>query len=171
MANLKPNRLDNAMKTIEGIGNALLLEPEEAAGIGLFNPLFVERGGQVDEWSPLGAPSPCMLGGTGLAVIGYNRMNFLLCVRRERLSEVERLRKVLYEFLVSHGYVEAFLRWESGLLSGGTDGCPLRIEGDVAASGGAGCDFDDVVCIDGDRRTAGGGEVDELGHADSVAEV
>lgn len=133
------------MKTIEGIKNALLLTPEEAAGIGVLDPLLVKRGEQVESWRYLFNATPYMVGGTDLVVIGENNKKFLFFVKRECLPEVERLRKELYEFLESHGYEEAFLRWESWFLSGG-----------------AGCDFDDVVCIDGDRRTAGGVEVGEI---------
>lgn len=159
------------MKTTETIpSNCVLLSPQEAAGVSVFDSLLIKRDSQVNVWRPLLATGSRMVAGTGLAAIGCDNRNFLLCVKRERLPEVERLRKELYEFLVSHGYVEAFLRWESGLLSGGTDGCPLCIEGDAAASGSTGCGFDDVVRIDGDRRTARDGEVDEFSHAGSIAD-
>lgn len=101
------------MKTIDGIKNALLLTPDEAAGVGLFDPLFVDIGSQVDVWRTLGMTSPCMVGGTDLAAIGQNQSGFLLCVRREHLPEVGRLRKELDEWRERYGYADAFLLWEA----------------------------------------------------------
>ncbi len=93
--------------------NCVLLTPEEAAGIGVLDPLLIKRGEQVELWSYLFNASPYMVGRTDLAVIGENNKKFLLCVRREDLPEVEWLRKQLAAFLEKHGYSEAFLRWES----------------------------------------------------------
>lgn len=108
------------METTETIpDNCVLLTPQVAAGVGLFDPLFVKRGGQVDVWRRFGVPSHSMVGGTELCAIGRDDKYFLLCVRREGLPEVERLRKELNEFRAIHGYVEAFLLWEGWLLERG----------------------------------------------------
>lgn len=87
----------------------MILTPMEAAGIGIFEPLFIKKF-DVHEVHACSVPNRILR--SSFSAVARAENNMFLCVLREDLPKVYRLRKKLKAIEESQGYDKALQLWE-----------------------------------------------------------
>lgn len=96
--------------------NVVILNPIEAAGLVVFDDMFVVRYGSVRHWHcntiEHNPDHPNYIAGLDLMIIGQEDNSSYLCVRRSEKTEFADWIEKIRESREKHGFKHAYCHWE-----------------------------------------------------------